>query len=379
MIDRPPIMPAPNHDELAEQLFVRDFKMYLARECDPLANEMAGSLDPGEDHDARTETVYKRLKRKRDFARYLSAWRASQNLLWLVVGKSIERQRDDLEDRAKSQTGSGAVTLDGDFHIPDYLVENLVHQMPGGYGLDDGGVGQGALIDCGGAVYMLGKNGGFLNDGRGWTLTSHLVSRWPEFAPENILEMGCGVGASIVPLARTFPSAKIHGLDVGASMLRYAHARAKSLGADVNFQQGDAEKTPFEDGSFDLVFSCAMLHETSKPGISNIMNESMRLLKPGGVVIHLEVPDRYQSISLWKKVRAEMEREYNGEPNWRNAISADYDSILASAGFVDVKTGFQDAARDAVPANDGFGDTNKGVFRSWFVASAMKPNAVANH
>jgi SAM-dependent methyltransferase len=373
MPDRHAMLPVANHDEMAEQFFIRDLKMHIGRKLDPLAEKMAAVLDPGERNNARVETVYNELQEQPSFGRFLSTWRASQDVLWSLIGHSVDRQRGDLEERAAIKQPLGSVTLDPDFQQPSYLEDGDVHLMPGGYGLDDGGVGQGAVMDNGGAIYMLGMNGGFLNDGRGWTLASHLKARWPDFAPEKILEMGCGIGASIVPLVETYPEAEVHGIDVGASVLRYAHARAESLDAAVHFKQGDAEKAPYPDESFDCVFSCALFHETSPEAISNIIKESMRLLRPGGVVAHLEVPQRYEEVSLWNQVRGEVEREYNNEPNWKTAISADYDSLLEMAGFEDIATGYQDAAREAVPGNDGFGGESKGVFRSWFVASGIKP------
>lgn len=373
MTDRHAMLPEANHDEMAEQLFVRDLKMHIGRRLDPLAERMTKALDPGSRHNARVETVYDDLQQQPGFGRFLSVWRASQDVLWSLVGHSIGRQQDELEGRASVRNPNGSLTLDPHFQQPDYLEDGDVHLMPGGYGLDDGGVRQGALMDNGGAVYMLGMNGGFLNDGRGKTLASHLLSRWPDFSPSSILEMGCGIGASTVPLAETFPDAQVHGIDVGASVLRYAHARAESLNAAVHFRQGDAEHAPYPDESFDCVYSCALFHETSPEAIPNIIRESMRLLRPGGVVAHLEVPQRYDEVSLWTQVRGEVERDYNNEPNWKTAISADYQAMLEMAGFEDVAIGFQDAVRDLVRGNQGFGTENKGVFRSWFVASGVKP------
>ena len=361
------------HDELAEQMFVRDLKIHLIRGFDPLASSLADKLDPGEGHNARAEATFDAMSERPSFARLVGAYRTSQELLWSLVGHSVERQIEELESKAATAPQElGSLTLDPDMEQPEYIAEGDIHMMPGGYGLDDGGLAQGALMDRGGAVYMLGQNGGFLNDGRGWTLASHLRSRWPDFAPGKILEMGCGIGASVVPVAKTFPEAEVHGLDVGASMLRYAHARAQHLGVAVHFQQGNAEHTPYPDESFDCVFSCAMFHETSPEATRNIFAESYRLLKPGGVVAHLEVPQRYEDESLWTKVRGELEREFNNEPNWKNAISADYETLAKAAGFKEVMTGYQDAARDASPNPDGFGKENKGVFRSWFVVSGVK-------
>jgi ubiquinone/menaquinone biosynthesis C-methylase UbiE len=158
-------------------------------------------------------------------------------------------------------------------------------------------------------------------------------------------------------------------------MLRYALARAQHLGAAVHFRQGSAENAPYPDASFDCVFSCAMFHETSPEAMSNIMAESFRLLRPGGIVAHLEVPQRYDDEALWTKVRGELERIYNNEPNWKTAISADYDALLRMAGFEDIALGYQDATGSADGTPENFSPENKGVFRSWFVASGVKPQS----
>jgi len=360
-----------NPDERAEQLFVRDLKTYIAGTLEPSIAKSAECLDPGEGHNSRAETTYRLLQESESFGGYLSLRRASQELLWSLVGASVDRQRGDLDAAARSAPVRGSLTLDPQTNQPEYLADRDVHLMPGGYGADIEGVAQGALMDRGGAVYMLGRNGGLLNDGRGWTLASHLKTRWPGRAPKRILELGCGIGASAVPLAKAFPQAEVHALDVGASMLRYAHARAAYLDVDIHFTQGNAERAPYEDESFDCVFTCVVLHETSPAGIEAIMAECARLLKPGGIVAHLEVPQRYDSVPLWTKVRGEIEHEYNNEPNWKVAISADYAAQLTRAGFIDIETGFQDAVRDASPGS--FDQVSKGVFRSWFLASGVKP------
>ncbi len=82
----------------------------------------------------------------------------------------------------------------------------------------------------------------------------------------------------------------MHGIDVGAPVLRYAHARAESLGVPVHFSQQNAEHTDFETGSFDLVLSHIVLHETSKSALVASLRECHRLLRPGGLMLHLEIP-----------------------------------------------------------------------------------------
>lgn len=366
-----PMLPQASHDEAAAQLFVRDLKGFLGS-AETALRAKADALDPGATSNARVETVYERLHEDGDFRRWASLRRTSQDMLWSQVAASVDRQADRLGALADSAPQIGSLTLHPDFVQPAYLDAADVHIMPGGYAHDDGSVLQGALMDRGGAVYMLGRNGGFLNDGRGKTMLAHLHALYPDLDPTDIVELGCGIGASIVPVAHAFPAARTYGVDVGASMLRYALARARHLGAAVHFVQDDAEHSRFADESFDLVYSCALLHETSPEGIEAVIRESRRLLRPGGVVVHLEVPQRYETMGLWDKIRGEIEADYNNEPNWKTAISIDYRAAFERAGFTGVSVGYQDATQAPTPGQGGFGPESKGVFRSWFVASARK-------
>lgn len=363
-----PMLPGTTHDEAAEQLFVRDLKTWLADEIEPHGRALAARLDPGPGSTARAETVYEALHHDSAFRSWASLRRASQEMLWDGVAASVGRQRARLEELAASAPALGSLTLDPDFAQPAYHADRDVHIMPGGYGLDDGGVGQGAVMDRGGAVYMLGRNGGLMNDGRGQTILAHLAACYPDFAPARILELGCGVGASIVPVAQAFPAARSDAIDLGASMLRYAHARASHLGVGIHFAQGDAERAPYDDAAFDLVFSCTLFHETSAAAIPRILAESRRLLRPGGIAVHLEVPQRFESMDLWGKIRGQIEADYNNEPAWREATSADFAPLMRQAGFAEILVGYQDAA-EAAPAQGGFTAESKGVFRSWFVTS----------
>ena len=59
----------------------------------------------------------------------------------------------------------------------------------------------------------------------------------------------------------SYPNAEVHAIDIGAPLLRYAHARAEALGKKVHFSQQNAEHTHFPDGSFDLIVSHIFPHE----------------------------------------------------------------------------------------------------------------------
>lgn len=368
-----PMLPEANHDEMAEQLFVRDLKSFLSGAIEQEQRAAALILDPGERHNNRTKEVFDRLHELDSFRSWTSIRRSAQELLWDAVRTSIARQASDLAAKAACAPDIGSVNIDPDFQVPAHLATTDVHLMPGGYQGDAGDVRQGALMDRGGAVYMLGRNGGFMNDARGHTAAAHLMERFPDFTPGQILELGCGIGSSIIPIASYYPEAETHGIDVGASQLRYAHARAAHIGVPVHFRLGDALHAPFADGSFDLVFTCVTIHELQPGTITNLLAECFRLLRPGGIVLHLEVPQRYESMDLWGRVRGEIEAVYNNEPNWKAAISADYPTLLAHAGFTEIAVGYQDATTRAERGKNGFGGEAKGIFRSWAIMSGTRP------
>ncbi len=373
-----PMMPAATHDEYAEQMFIRDFKMYLAQELDPLQRELAQTVaTDAYGSDANTADVSEVRRAMMDHEPYrwwLTYRRAGQEMMWDAVGRCVDRQLDALQSRAKVEKPLGTLTLDPEFEQPPYVKALDTHLMPGGYGADggEGNLRQGAVMDRGGAVYLLGRNGGLMNDGRGHTLASHLLEKYPDLDPQAMLDMGCGVGPSTVAVASYFPDAEHHAIDVGASMLRYAHARAEHLGVRIHFSQQNAEKTSFADNSFDVVYSCVLFHETSKTGLSNILKEAYRILRPGGVMVHLEVPFRYDEAGLWGRMQADFEAQYNNEPFWRGATSADYEAALADLGCKDILLGYQDASSHAAPGGQGFSKQSKGVFGSWYIFSARK-------
>ncbi len=371
-----PMIAVPSHDELVEQLFVRDLKLHVMQVLEPAQRAIAGQILS--DADARISN--NPLANLRDamaplesFKSWLGIKRESQRQLWAAVAGSVERQADELEQLAAIADPLGSVTLDPDFTVPAYVAQGDIHLMPGGNGFDDGSVLQGAVMDRGGAVYMLGRNGGMLNDLRGQTAIAHLLTIAPDIRPTRILDMGCGIGTSTVPAAMAFPDAEVHGIDVGASMLRYAHARAEHLGAGVHFSQANAEATSFPDGHFDVVYSCVVMHETSPAAMVNIVAESKRLLRPGGIAIHLEVPLIHTFGDHWQEFSSELEAQFNNEPNWRGALTADHGALLRDAGFAEVQVGYQSTATDARSSDRVFKEASDGVFRSWFVASGRAP------
>ncbi|MEC4815051.1 MAG: methyltransferase domain-containing protein [Scytonema sp. PMC 1069.18] len=101
---------------------------------------------------------------------------------------------------------------------------------------------------------------------------------------ENILDVGCGIGGSSLYLVEKY-HAKATGITLSPVQAQRAKERAQELGlsARAHFQVADAQAMPFDDNSFDLVWS--LESGEHMPDKTKFMQECYRVLKPGGKLI----------------------------------------------------------------------------------------------
>ena len=336
-----PMLPRASHDEQSRQEFAKSFKQFIQGSLLP-------GLQPVFEHRAarRFEREHKRAVENRHdvrkamvgdiyFQHYAAANRIAQELLWDGVIGSINRQLPEMIERARDLSGKAEAPLETDpgFETPRYVTAIDIHCMPGGYAsqaaADD--VAAGALYDRGVYLYAMGYMGPH-NDDMGRSVANYLKRKMPDFQPRAILDMGCTVGHSTLPYKEVFPAAEVTGIDVAGPCVRYAHARAAGIGVEVGFLQRDAEDTGFEDGSFDLVVSHILLHETSGQAMPRIFRECHRLLKPGGYMIHADLPP-FDKMDPFTQFILDNETYYNNEPFWGAMREMDQVRLAQDAGF----------------------------------------------
>lgn len=105
------------------------------------------------------------------------------------------------------------------------------------------------------------------------------------------LEIGAGTGYFSLNLLQMGTVERLTATDVSPGMLERLAATAESLGLDARTVVTDAERLPFEDESFDLVFGHAVLHHI--PDIERALAEFRRVLRPGGAIAFCGEPSRY--------------------------------------------------------------------------------------
>jgi ubiquinone/menaquinone biosynthesis C-methylase UbiE len=99
---------------------------------------------------------------------------------------------------------------------------------------------------------------------------------------DSALEVGAGTGYFSLNLAQLGLVRHATATDISPGMLAILRASADRLGVEVETVRSDAERLPFSDHSFDLVFGHAVLHHI--PDLRAAFREFHRVLRPGGVV-----------------------------------------------------------------------------------------------
>jgi len=117
--------------------------------------------------------------------------------------------------------------------------------------------------------------------------------------PREIWDLGCGVGQHAAMLKRRHPGAVVRGLDSSPDML----ARAQSLGADVDWRQGDiADWSP--EAPADLILANASLHWL--PDHPTLLRRLAEALAPGGVLaIQMPMAHETRHHALMRAVAAD--------------------------------------------------------------------------
>lgn len=168
-----------------------------------------------------------------------------------------------------------------------------------------------------------------------------------DLSGKTVLDIGCGSGAIAVLLASELGAAKVVGIDVEAPVCESARVRAEAAGLEnnIDIRQVVPGPFPFEDESFDVVFSKdSIIHIPDKEALCL---DVFRVLRPGGwfagsdwLISHDNAPS------------PEMQAYIDAEDIGFAMASPDrYRNAMADAGFADVSlrnrnSWYREIARD---------------------------------
>jgi ubiquinone/menaquinone biosynthesis C-methylase UbiE len=337
------LFPSFSHDERARYNFLANLNRFLATAISP-GNKMAYEKRVKPDFEAANGRSFEHRAELREAMKKdpvyqcWSALRRSTMEMRQQNGRAVMlRQANELASKVSTQLANASnLELKKDFQQPPYLVHVDNHLMPGSYHTEyfDGDVSNAANYDSGLFVTSGGMLGS-LTDGGGRALAHWMKETYKEFSPKRILDLGAGLGHNTLPLAMAFPDAEVVAVEAGKPFLRYGAARAKALGvSNVRFVQANAENLQeFANESFDWVQSTMVLHETGGKAIYKIFNEIHRLLKPGGITLHIEQPQYTKDMDMFEQFMRDWDAYYNAEPYWGHMHDIEPVDLMQSAGF----------------------------------------------
>ena len=122
----------------------------------------------------------------------------------------------------------------------------------------------------------------------------HHVATQVELRGKNVLEVSCGHGGGASWLTRTLRLASYTGLDLNPTGIAFCRERHRVDG--LTFVQGDAEKLPFADATFDAVINVEASH--CYPSLPRFLAEVARVLRPGGRFLYADFRFR-QGLAEW--------------------------------------------------------------------------------
>jgi ubiquinone/menaquinone biosynthesis C-methylase UbiE len=109
----------------------------------------------------------------------------------------------------------------------------------------------------------------------------HAVAQFTTHRGKRILEVGVGAGTDHLQWARA--GCVCHGVDLTDAAIETTRARLALDGLGSALQRIDAEALPYDDASFDLVYSWGVIHHSAHP--ERIVAEIHRVLRPGGTFV----------------------------------------------------------------------------------------------
>jgi ubiquinone/menaquinone biosynthesis C-methylase UbiE len=333
----------PTHDERARQSMVSmlrkmaiiDLRQAVKKDYD---ERVAPALAARGQEPTDWRGIEKAMEPELSHRFYSSIRLHAQEMCFLSVQPTVERALPQMIELAKDlavrNPAGGSLRLDPGLEMPRYLTALDVHMAPGWvhaeFTKDD--VAQGAVVSFGGKVFS-GQHPYRKRPG----IVAESIAHWikatrPGFAPRRILDMATGAGKNLLPYKTAFPAAEAYGIELGAPMLRYAHALAEHEGIPVHFSQQNAEQTDFQDGQFDLIVSSFFLHEVPVKVTRKVLRECYRLLAPGGLMVHMELPDE-ASVSAYENFFWNWDTVYNHEPFYTSFREQDPVALSVEAGF----------------------------------------------
>jgi ubiquinone/menaquinone biosynthesis C-methylase UbiE len=325
-LDRLPLLDLESRDDfnMSYRLFVNGElqKKALARAMDILRDNKINVND-----EVELKQAVAMFENDPILAANMHGYVRGQQIMWAQLRDALWANSDALfeEMEAADKIGRGTLELSPKMILPAYTKEEI-HNQPGGYVGDE----------LAGHLYYYGTNNFWTGHNDQDEMHARIADQLAipkDGKVKRILDAGTGDGRLALELKRRFPDAEVWGIDVGGPMVRFAHMRANELGSGVNYAQRLAEDTKFPDGYFDIVTSFLLFHEVSGAANKQIVAESSRILRTGGLFVPGDIRTPKGVMTGYRQFFNWWNTRWNYEVWMLEHIATDYEKVFLANGF----------------------------------------------
>lgn len=168
-----------------------------------------------------------------------------------------------------------------------------------------------------------------------------------------LLEVGCGGGQLLAKIALRRPDLRLVGVDLAPGQVKRARERTARFGDRVEVIEGSALELPFDDASFDGVFSVASIKHWPDP--QRGLRECVRVLRPGAELHVVEAnrgcrPEEVRDfVRRWRQPRAAWPFSY---ALFRFAVADRAPDVYEAAAWI-AAAGLEDASARPIEGTPG--------------------------
>ena len=186
--------------------------------------------------------------------------------------------------------------------------------------------------------------------GRAQARLDEILLEMADLRPEqSVLDVGCGLGATLETLNRRLGGMTLTGLNIDARQLELCRGIEPANGNRLTWHEGDACDLPFADARFERVLCIeAMFHFASRRAF---FAEAARVLRPGGVLVASDIvvsPAARELEASGLGIAACIDAGFGPWPDFWSR-DADHRSLAAAAGLR--CTEWRDATANTLPSH----------------------------
>lgn len=154
---------------------------------------------------------------------------------------------------------------------------------------------------------------------------------------QTILDLAGGTGTLSIGIKRRFPGAKVYDFDVDEEVLQMARRKAESHNVEILFEKGYSHDLPFENETFDRVFSTLSFHHLTHERKIKTLHEISRVLKNDG---EFHLADYGLARNKKQFILSKLIKAIDGDETTKDNLHGRLKLLIEENGFKVERTGY---------------------------------------